>query len=102
MDRVSTEKSQEIINSTCAENSVTAVLNLSGLSDGLYLRAVAPGSKRPSGVLVLSSHADDVPLGFEVDLKLVVVSVVELCSRRGDLLKTNRCFLTLQRSVAGS
>lgn len=60
-------------------------------SQVVNLRAVAPGAKRPTGVFVLSSHAEDIPPGFDIDLKLSLLSLGVLHKRRGGTVKTKKC-----------
>lgn len=67
---------------------VRTVLTNNGLIK--YLRAVAPGAKRPVGVYVLCSHTENILLIFDIDLKLSFLSGVVLHKRRGGVLKTKK------------
>lgn len=56
----------------------------------MYLRAVAPGTKRTISVSVLGSHTENKLLGFHIDLKLSFFSGGFLLDRKGDILNTKK------------
>lgn len=57
----------------------------------IYLHAFAPVAKWPASELVLSSHTENVLLGFDIDFILGVLGGGVLHKTRGNILQTKKC-----------
>lgn len=68
----------------------------------IYLHALAPVAERPVGVLVLSSHTENVLLAFDIDLILRVLGGAVLHERRDDILETKKCGQTGSQQLSVS